>query len=173
VKFFSTPRPLDGRDVSSRPLIGREAPIFRIVLNPHPFSNFNFFNLFLKNSILSTRGQVMARLAHVTGKKILKCKQSLHTSQARERSPTRTDLSKAKQRRVTSASPPLLLSACPLPWPWRWRLPGSSTSTRLRHGAPAASTALRSSSRSARAPMGNPTSPTLSALVDSVITLVS
>ncbi|RLM61608.1 hypothetical protein C2845_PM14G12400 [Panicum miliaceum] len=47
----------------------------------------------------------MARLAHVTGKKILKCKQSLHTSQARERSPTRTDLSKATPSYQRVASP--------------------------------------------------------------------
>ena len=39
---------------------------------------------------------------------------------------------------------------------WRWRPLASSTSTRPRHGAPEASTASRSWSRSARAPTGNP-----------------
>jgi hypothetical protein len=43
VRFFSTPRPLDGRDVASRPLIGREAPIFLILPNGHLFFEFKFF----------------------------------------------------------------------------------------------------------------------------------
>jgi hypothetical protein len=43
-----TPRPLDGRDVSSHPFIGREAPIFRNVVSRDIFFEFNFFNLFLK-----------------------------------------------------------------------------------------------------------------------------
>jgi hypothetical protein len=43
VRFFSTPRPLDGRDVASRAIIGREAPIFRILPNRHPFFEFKFF----------------------------------------------------------------------------------------------------------------------------------
>jgi hypothetical protein len=49
-----TPRPLDGRDASSRSFIGREVPIFQNFPNRHPFFEFKFlFNPFLKKVLSS------------------------------------------------------------------------------------------------------------------------
>jgi hypothetical protein len=45
------------RPHASRPLIGREASIFRIFPNRHPFSEFNFFKPhFFKKTLLLSRG---------------------------------------------------------------------------------------------------------------------
>jgi hypothetical protein len=80
-------------------LIGREAPIFRIVLSRHPFFEFYFFNLFLKKFLADprlfwAREQLELKLAHISSYRQLEC--TVHGLFGKVARPETNDISNAQ-----------------------------------------------------------------------------